>query len=53
MRTELTRFRVIDGKSDIVDEWMAFLRDNTPCRHDDGGCHDPGADCRADAGMIQ
>ena len=28
MRTELTRFRVIDGKSDIVDEWMAFLRDN-------------------------
>lgn len=27
-KTECTRFRVIDGKSEIVDEWMRFLNEN-------------------------
>lgn len=28
MNIELSRFRVIDGQSHIVDEWMKFLNDN-------------------------
>lgn len=28
MNIELTRFRIKDGKSQIVDEWMNFLNDN-------------------------
>ena len=28
MNIELTRFRVKDGKSQIVDEWMNFLNEN-------------------------
>ncbi|MFD0704290.1 DUF6176 family protein [Alloscardovia venturai] len=30
MRTELTRFRVLPGKSAVVDEWMAFLNNHMP-----------------------
>lgn len=28
MKVELTRFRVLEGKSKQVDEWMAFLNEN-------------------------
>ena len=28
MKTELTRFRIKPGKSEVVDEWMKFLNDN-------------------------
>ncbi|MFS0674827.1 DUF6176 family protein [Ornithinibacillus sp. 179-J 7C1 HS] len=28
MNVELTRFRVVDGKTEKVDEWMKFLNDN-------------------------
>lgn len=28
LNVELTRFRVLEGKSAIVDEWMAFLNDH-------------------------
>lgn len=28
INVELTRFRVLEGKSAVVDEWMAFLNDN-------------------------
>ncbi|MFE5430659.1 DUF6176 family protein [Peribacillus simplex] len=28
MNVELTRFRVKEGKSEIVDEWLKFLNDN-------------------------
>lgn len=28
LQVELTRFRVIKGKSEKVDEWLAFLNDN-------------------------
>jgi hypothetical protein len=28
MRVELTRFKVKEGKSDLVDEWLKFLNDN-------------------------
>lgn len=28
MRVELTRFRVLPGARDAVEEWMAFLHDN-------------------------
>lgn len=28
MNIELTRFRVKEGKSEIVDEWLKFLNDN-------------------------
>ncbi|WP_227397308.1 DUF6176 family protein [Jeotgalibacillus aurantiacus] len=27
MKVELTRFRVKEGKSDLVDEWLAFLNE--------------------------
>lgn len=30
MRVELTRFRVLSGKSKEVDEWMAFLNEHLP-----------------------
>src|SRR5690625_4553348 len=30
MRVELTRFRVRPGKSEAVDDWMAFLNANLP-----------------------
>lgn len=28
MKVELTRFKVLEGKSETVDEWMKFLNDN-------------------------
>ncbi|GAB3056654.1 DUF6176 family protein [Salinicoccus sesuvii] len=28
MNVELTRYRVIDGKSAVVDEWLTFLNEN-------------------------
>lgn len=28
INVELTRYRVLEGKSDCVDEWMKFLNDN-------------------------
>lgn len=28
LNVELTRFKVKEGKSDRVDEWLAFLNDN-------------------------
>lgn len=27
---ELSRFRVKEGKSKVVDEWLAFLNENAP-----------------------
>ena len=28
MKIEITRFKVKDGKSEVVDEWLKFLNDN-------------------------
>ena len=28
MRAELTKFKVKDGKSEVVDEWIEYMRDN-------------------------
>lgn len=30
MNIELTRFRVLPGKSSVVNEWLAFLNENMP-----------------------
>lgn len=30
MKTELTRFRVLPGKTEAVDEWLNFLNSNMP-----------------------
>ncbi len=28
MRAELTKFKVKEGKSEVVDEWIEYMRDN-------------------------